>query len=126
MFRNRIFVAALALACTVLGASALTGEVSAQGANDPSSGQTESKSVQGSAGESILSTSGEQFTSAELMQRQAASPPPGPRPEHKLEYPDRSNLPQQPGARALSRFPTGGSDLVVSSPTLNIHTTSQS
>src|SRR4029077_3311695 len=41
-------------------------------------------------------------------QLEAVSPPPGPRPEHELEYPDRSALPQNPKAPATSRFPEAG------------------
>jgi len=39
------------------------------------------------------------------MQRQAIAPPPRPRPDFELEYPDRRNLPQNPDAQAVSQYP---------------------
>ncbi|HEY2396379.1 MAG TPA: hypothetical protein VGH81_10440, partial [Rudaea sp.] len=61
---------------------------------------------------------------SELSHRQAVAPPRGPRPEHELEYPDRSNLPQNPAAPAASQYPPAGAELRARSPSLDIHTTS--
>jgi len=44
-------------------------------------------------------------TPRSIMVRQAASPPRREHPDHELEYPDRSKLPQNPQAPAVSQFP---------------------
>ncbi len=64
---------------------------------------------------------GIQESTTSIQQRQAVSGPRAPRPEHEVRYPDRSGLPQAPGAPAVSSFPAArpGS----SGPSPNIHTT---
>ncbi len=52
---------------------------------------------------------GVQETTASLMKRQAEAPPRVEHPDHELEYPDRSGLPQAPGAPATSQWPATGS-----------------
>ncbi len=57
-----------------------------------------------------------------IMARQAVAPPPAPHPEHELEYPDRSGLPQNPAAPAVASLPAAPEK--TSAPELKIHTTS--
>jgi len=71
----------------------------------------------------LAGTPGIRETTADIMQRQAASPPPKPRPEHELEYPDRSNLPQHPNAATLSSFPAISPEKALAPGALKIHTT---
>lgn len=77
------------------------------------------------AGQRIATPPGIPETTDQLMRRQAAAPPAGPRMEHELEYPDRSNLPQAPGAQPVSRFPAYGGPSAPSA-SLSIHTTANS
>ncbi|HXR63841.1 MAG TPA: hypothetical protein VN720_09915 [Rudaea sp.] len=63
---------------------------------------------------------------SDLSQRQAVAAPRAPRPEHELEYPDRSNLPQNPAAPATSQYPLDAAGRRTLSPSLDIHTTSLS
>ena len=101
--------AALALVC----AAAPAQDISDQ---DSSSGQI--------SGTRIEASPGVQESTSDLARRQAASGPKKPRPEHELEYPDLSNLPPNPDAPAVSRFPAGRTGASAPSGSLNIHTTS--
>jgi len=60
------------------------------------------------------------------MERQAVAPPPKPRPVHELEYPDLTNLPQNPQAPAVSSYPPAKPEKAVPPEELKIHTTSLS
>ena len=44
-------------------------------------------------------------TTADIMKRQKEAPPKPPRPDHELEYPDRSQLPGNPEATPAAQFP---------------------
>ena len=57
------------------------------------------------AGQRLPAPAGVRESTTAIMERQAASPPRGPRPEHEFNYPDRSHLPQSPGALPVSRYP---------------------
>jgi uncharacterized repeat protein (TIGR01451 family) len=75
-------------------------------------------------GKRLPAPAGIQESTAAIMERQAAAPPPKPRPEHELEYPDRSNLPQNPLAPAVSQYPAAGPEEKAIAPgSLKIHTT---
>ncbi|MFL6262258.1 MAG: DUF11 domain-containing protein, partial [Thermoanaerobaculia bacterium] len=75
-------------------------------------------------GKRLAAPAGIQESTADIMERQAVSPPPKPRPEHELEYPDRSGLPQNPNAPAVSRYPAAGpEEKAVAPESLKIHTT---
>ncbi|MFL6235595.1 MAG: hypothetical protein ACJ76N_20835 [Thermoanaerobaculia bacterium] len=75
-------------------------------------------------GKRLAAPAGIQESTADIMERQAVSPPPKPRPEHELEYPDRSGLPQNPKAPAVSRYPAAGpEEKAVAPESLKIHTT---
>src|SRR4051794_36243792 len=77
------------------------------------------------AGTRVTTPRGIRESTASIMERQAESPPPKPRPEHELEYPDRSKLPQNPQAPAVSRYPEAGpEEKAVPPEELKIHTTS--
>src|SRR6476659_5907908 len=56
-------------------------------------------------GKRLASPKGIPESTADIMQRQAASPARRPHPEHELKYPDRGNLPQNPNAPAVASFP---------------------
>jgi len=77
-------------------------------------------------GQRLPGSPGTRETTAEIAERQAASPAKGVRPEHELEYPDRRGLPQHPGARASSRFPEVGPGKEAGPGPLKIHTTGAS
>ncbi len=70
----------------------------------------------------LAGSMGRRETTAEIMKRDAATPPKRPRPEHELEYPDRSALPQNPAAPAVSRFPAAPSEKATAEAP-RIHTT---
>src|SRR4051795_2002959 len=79
------------------------------------------------AGTRLTAPRGIRESTASIMERQAGSPPPKPRPEHELEYPDRSKLPQNPKALPVSRYPEAGpEEKAVPPEELKIHTTSLS
>ena len=59
----------------------------------------------GSPGIQLPSPAGDQATTAELMEMQAQAPPRRERPDHELEYPDRSGLPQNPNAMPCRASP---------------------
>jgi uncharacterized repeat protein (TIGR01451 family) len=61
-------------------------------------------------------------STAAIMARQAIAPPKKEHPDHELEYPDRSALPQNPLAPALSRFPAVPATEKAAEP-IKIHTT---
>jgi uncharacterized repeat protein (TIGR01451 family) len=63
-----------------------------------------------------------------LMKRQAETPPHPPHPDHELEYPDRSNLPQNPNSPAVASFPSGNTTALSKSlsPQPLIHTAASS
>jgi uncharacterized repeat protein (TIGR01451 family) len=64
-------------------------------------------------------------TTASIMQRQNAAGPPVQRPDHELQYPDRSGLPSNPAAPAVSSLPGGAAEQkAVRTPF--IHTTASS
>ncbi len=71
----------------------------------------------------LAASPGIRETTADIMQRQAASPPPKPRPEHEVEYPDRSNLVPNPNAPAVSQFPPPEPGKALAPSSLKIHTT---
>jgi hypothetical protein len=73
-------------------------------------------------GRRLVGEIGVQESMDEIMARQAVAPPPGPRPEHELEYPDRSRLPQNPNAPAVSSLPAVAPEKAAA-PGLKIHTT---
>ncbi len=77
-----------------------------------------------SAGTRLATAPGVQESTASIMQRQAASPAPRRHPEHELQYPDRSNLPQNPDAPAVSRYPEAAEAIARETPA--IHTTANS
>ena len=56
-------------------------------------------------GTRVAASTGIRETTAQIMARQAVAPKPGPRPEHELEYPDRSALPQNPNALETAAYP---------------------
>jgi hypothetical protein len=56
-------------------------------------------------GKRLATARGHRETTDEIMARQAVSPPVQERPEHELEYPDRSRRPQNPAAPAVTRYP---------------------
>ena len=118
MFRNQAFAGALAFLCTVFGAFSA-----------PVSAQTESTSAPASAiatgepGIRLEGARGVTESTATIMQRQAAAPPARPRPEHELEYPDRSQLPQNLLAAPTARFPAD-TPLTPTRTSPDMHTTS--
>ena len=106
MYRIRACFAALALSCALYSSVQ-----AAEASSDP--------------GVRIPTAAGVALTSAELMQRQAATPPRrGERPEHELEGPDRSQLKSNPNALPVARFPVGLPS--ASDHPRNIHTPSTS
>src|SRR3954470_5725022 len=79
------------------------------------------------AGTRLTAPRGIQESTTSIMERQAVAPPPKPRPEHELQYPDRSKLPQNPKALPVSRYPEAGpEEKAVPPEELKIHTTSLS
>ena len=99
MSRIRASIGTFAFLCALLCTLIPATSVQAQVAGDASSGEQ---------GVRIPTAAGIAETSAELMQRQAATPPRrGERPEHELEGPDRSQLKVNPDAPLTSRFPLG-------------------
>lgn len=117
MSRDRIVVGIFAFLCALSGSLTLTTSSSAQSATDP---------TKDSSGVRLASTSGVRERTSDIMQRQALAPPPGPRPEHELEYPDRDNLPQNPDAPATASTPANAPLFSGPSATRNIHTTANS
>src|SRR3954468_8543997 len=79
--------------------------------------------AEGLPGIRLATSPGQKETTADIMQRQAVSPPKAPHPDHELEYPNRSNLPQTPNAPAVSQFPAAGPDKALAPITPKIHTT---
>ncbi len=59
----------------------------------------------GTAGERVPGSPGIRETTADIMKRQQEAPPKPPRPDHELEYPDRSQLPSNPQATPSAQFP---------------------
>ena len=57
-------------------------------------------------GEELPGSEGARETNQQIMERQSPGPTPS-HPDHELEYPDRSHLPQNPNAPSVSRFPPG-------------------
>ncbi|MBW8878419.1 MAG: DUF11 domain-containing protein [Acidobacteria bacterium] len=74
-------------------------------------------------GKRLEGTLGIRESTAAIAERQAAAPPPGPRPEHELAYPDRSALPQNPNAPAVASFPAAAPEKKAAPEALKIHTT---
>jgi len=74
-------------------------------------------------GNRVTASTGIRESTAAIMERQQASPPPRPRPEHELEYPDRSLLPQNPQAPALARVPAAEPGKEAAPRLPKIHTT---
>src|SRR6185295_7713518 len=77
-------------------------------------------------GQRLPGARGKRETTAAIMERQAEAPPRGPRPEHELEYPDRSGLPQNPNALPVSSFPAAAPGKAITPVTEKVHTTSLS
>ena len=116
MSRIRASIGTFAFLCALLCTLIPATSVQAQVAGDASSGEQ---------GVRIPTAAGIAENSAELMQRQAATPPRrGERPEHELEGPDRSQLKSNPNALPVARFPIGLPS--ASDHPLNIHTPSTS
>jgi hypothetical protein len=103
-----------ALACAFLYASASI--ATAQANDDPG--------ARGTPGQRLPATPAIAERMSDIMQRQAHAPPAHPHPERELEYPDRSSLPDNPGASPIARYPNDGRASSVLQPSLNIHTTS--
>src|ERR1051326_3759322 len=76
-------------------------------------------------GSRLAAPAGVQESTTSIMQRQAVSPPQEEeRPEHELEYPDRSGLKQNPDAPAVSSYPAPGpEEKKAALVSRNIHTT---
>lgn len=115
----RTIVMALVV-CAFLGAAAP--RLTAQGVGDPPSPPAET-TEQGAPGTRIDTSPGVQEHMSDLAHREAVALPEPPHPEHELEYPDRSNLPQDPAAQAVSRFPIDAPSASLATGSLNIHTT---
>ena len=75
-------------------------------------------------GRKLPGVAGLRESTADIMARQAIAPPPAPHPEHELQYPDRSGLPQAPNAPAVASLPAAPEK--AAAPDLKIHTTSLS
>src|SRR6185369_208696 len=75
-------------------------------------------------GRKLPGVTGIRESTAAIAERQAASPPKAPHPDHELEYPDRSALPQNPAAPAVASLPAAPEK--ASAVDLKIHTTSLS
>ncbi len=76
-------------------------------------------------GKRLHAEEGVKESTAAIMGRQAVAPPKKEHPDHELEYPDRSRLPQNPLAPALSRFPAApATERAAPAEPLKIHTTS--
>jgi uncharacterized repeat protein (TIGR01451 family) len=82
----------------------------------------------GTPGTRLTVEAGITATTASLMQRQAQTPPHPPHPDHELEYPDRSQLPQNPNGLAVSSYPSAGvaAQSIGTHPRSLIHTTASS
>jgi len=76
-------------------------------------------------GQRLTGVRGIRESTADIMARQAAAPPRGPRPEHELPYPDRSGLPQNPNAPAVPSYPPAEGKALVPI-TEQVHTTALS
>ena len=74
-------------------------------------------------GQRLPGHAGIRASSAELMQRQADAGPAPARPQHELEYPDRSGLPQNPDASPLSQWPPADVNAPSAASTPAVHTT---
>ncbi|MFO1424981.1 MAG: DUF11 domain-containing protein [Candidatus Competibacteraceae bacterium] len=55
-------------------------------------------------GEELPGSEGMRETTEQIAERQPSGPTP-PHPDHELEYPDRSHLPQNPNAPSVSQYP---------------------
>lgn len=121
---SRHFAGALALAlscastCLLLPAPALQ----AQGSGDDP-GHSAASLASGIPGQRVVTVAGVAERNDAIAGRQAAAPPRSPHPEHELEYPDRHNLPDNPAAMPVSRFPSGGRSESFIHSTEYIHTT---
>jgi len=82
----------------------------------------------GTPGTRLTVEAGITATTASLMQAQAATPPHPPHPDHELEYPDRSQLPQNQNGLAVSSYPSAGvtAQSIGTHPRSLIHTTGSS
>ena len=114
----------LALLTALLVVSAGSSSATTQTGNVSAPGSAAEKADTGTPGERLPTGSGIPETTAAIAERQRLAPASGPRPEHEVEYPDRSNLPQNPNAPAIASFPPSGP--AISSPLTNIHTTTSS
>ncbi len=74
-------------------------------------------------GKRLPTKAGVQQTTAEIMERQAASPPPRKRPDHELEGPERDRLPQNPDAVPAATYPPVDFAKMAEQPTPKAHTT---
>jgi len=117
MIRKSAVLSALLVACAgFLAAAAPTANLSAQG--------NEQSADNGTPGQRLKAGPGIPESTVAIMQRQRIAPAHGPRPEHEVQYPDRSHLPQNPAAPATSHWPAVNSVEAIGSPLTNIHTTS--
>ena len=112
MIRKHVLLSTALLVCSsFFAAAAPVAKLSAQGIEE-----------KGTPGERIATLPGIGESTSSIMQRQAIAPPPRPRPDFELEYPDRRNLPQNPDAQAVSQYPHAAGTFV-HSPSGTIHTT---
>jgi hypothetical protein len=114
----------LALLTALLVVSAGSSSATTQTGNVSAPGSVAEKADNGTPGERLPTGSGISETTAAIAERQRLAPASGPHPDHELEYPDRSNLPQNPDAPAIASFPAGGP--AIGSPLTNIHSTTNS
>jgi len=123
MFRHRLAAGTFAFLCTVFSSFTPATRVVAQATDaSPSAPASDIAAVQLPS-----NSAGVQETTRSIMQRQALAPPPsGLRPEHELQYPDRSNLPQNPNSPALASYPPTATSAPTTAPTRNIHSTNAS
>lgn len=112
MIRKHALLSTALLVCSsFFGAVAPVANLSAQGIEE-----------KGAPGERIATMPGTRETTDAIMQRQAVAPPPQLRPRHEFEYPDRSHLPQSPGAPTVAQYPYAAGTFGHSSSS-SIHTT---
>jgi filamentous hemagglutinin family protein len=113
MRRTSAFPGTLAFLCSIVTAT-LPASLPAQ-TNGPHAAAAQI------AGERLHGTAGVSERTDAIMRRQAAAPHKGPRPEHELEGPDRSDLLANPEAPAISRYPANA-PAAATRPAASIHT----
>jgi hypothetical protein len=124
MMRNRFASGMFAFLCAVFCSLSPTNRLYSQGIPDSPADAASARSDIPAV--LLPATTGLRETSAEIMQRQALAPPPSVRPEHELEYPDRSHLLQNPDAPAVAQYPAAAQQAAPARPVKEIHTTNSS